>query len=36
MHIEDGILSAGACAGWYAATGAFVVPGIYEIKKRVR
>jgi cobalt/nickel transport system permease protein len=35
MHIEDGILSAEACAGWYAATNAFVVPGIYEIKRRV-
>jgi len=35
MHIEDGILNAGACAGWYAATAAFVVPGIYEIKRRV-
>jgi cobalt/nickel transport system permease protein len=35
MHIEDGILSAEACAGWYAATVAFVVPGIYEIKRRV-
>ena len=35
MHIEDGILSAQACAGWYAATVAFVVPGIYEIKRRV-
>lgn len=36
MHIEDGILSAGACAGWYATTAAFVVPGIYEIKRRIR
>jgi len=36
MHIEDGILSAQACAGWYAATVAFVMPGIYEIKRRVR
>jgi cobalt/nickel transport system permease protein len=36
MHIEDGILGAQACAGWYAATVAFVVPGIYEIKKRIR
>ena len=35
MHIEDGILGAEACAGWYAVTVAFVVPGIYEIKKRV-
>jgi cobalt/nickel transport system permease protein len=36
MHIEDGILSAEACAGWYAATVAFVVPGIVEIKRRVQ
>jgi cobalt/nickel transport system permease protein len=36
MHIEDGILSAEACAGWYTATVAFVVPGIYEIKRRIR
>ncbi len=36
MHIEDGILTAEACAGWYAATVAFVVPGIFEIKRRVR
>jgi cobalt/nickel transport system permease protein len=36
VHIEDGILSAGACAGWYAATAAFVVPGIYEIKRRIQ
>jgi len=36
MHIEDGILSPQACAGWYAATVAFVVPGVYEIKRRIR
>jgi len=36
VHIEDGILSAQACAGWYAATAAFVVPGVYEIKRRIR
>lgn len=36
MHIEDGILSPQACVGWYAATTAFVMPGIYEIKRRVR
>lgn len=35
MHIEDGILGAEACAGWYVATMAFVVPGTYEIKRRV-
>lgn len=36
MHIEDGILSPQACVGWYAATAAFVAPGVYEIKRRVR
>lgn len=36
MHIEDGILSPQACAAWYGATVAFVVPGIREIKRRVR
>lgn len=36
MHIEDGILSAQACAGWYAATAMFVVPGIFEIKRRIQ
>jgi cobalt/nickel transport system permease protein len=36
MHIEDGILSPQACAGWYAATAAFVVPGVYQIKRRIR
>lgn len=35
MHIEDGILGAEACAGWYVATMAFVVPGTYEIRRRV-
>lgn len=36
MHIEDGILSPQACAVWYGATAAFVVPGIREVKRRVR
>jgi len=35
MHIEDGILSPQACAAWYGVTAAFVVPGIYEIKRRI-
>jgi cobalt/nickel transport system permease protein len=35
MHIEDGILSPLACAAWYGVTAAFVVPGIYEIKRRI-
>lgn len=36
MHIEDGILSLGACAGWYAATAAFVGPGIVQIKNKIK
>lgn len=36
MHIEDGILSPQACAVWYGVTAAVVVPGVYEIKRRVR
>ena len=36
MHIEDGILSLGACAAWYGATAAFVAPGIRQIRRRVR
>jgi len=36
MHIEDGILSPLACGAWYGVTAAFVVPGIYEIKRRIR
>ncbi|BEV71940.1 MULTISPECIES: energy-coupling factor ABC transporter permease [unclassified Paludibacterium] len=36
MHIEDGILSPQACAVWYAATAVFVVPGIYQIKRKVQ
>jgi cobalt/nickel transport system permease protein len=36
LHIEDGILSPLACAAWYGVTAAFVVPGIGEIKQRIR
>lgn len=36
MHIEDGILSPQACLAYYAVTAAFVVPGVLEIKKRVK
>ncbi len=36
MHIEDGILPPGAWAGWYGAAMLFIVPGIREIKRRVR
>jgi len=33
MHIQDGILSAQACAAYYGVTAAMVVPGIMEIKR---
>jgi cobalt/nickel transport system permease protein len=36
MHIEDGILSPAACGVWYGVTAVFVVPGIREIKRRIR
>lgn len=36
MHIQDGILSAQACAGYYGITAAMIIPGIREIKKRVQ
>jgi cobalt/nickel transport system permease protein len=36
MHIEDGILGPAACGAYYAATAAFVWPGIHEIKRRIR
>ncbi len=36
MHIEDGILTAKACATWYAVTAAMIVPGVMEIKRRVK
>ncbi|WP_413723599.1 energy-coupling factor ABC transporter permease [Sodalis sp. RH16] len=36
MHIEDGILPLTACAVYYAVTAVFVVPGIYEIKRKIK
>ncbi len=36
MHIEDGILPLTACAVYYAVTAAFVVPGVYEIKRKIK
>ena len=36
MHIEDGVLSPQACGTWYAASALFVIPGIIEIKKKVK
>jgi cobalt/nickel transport system permease protein len=36
MHIEDGILSPLAWSSWYAVTTAFIIPGISEIKKKVK
>ncbi|TKI06339.1 energy-coupling factor ABC transporter permease [Martelella alba] len=36
MHIEDGILPLSACAVYYVATAAFVIPGIYEIKRKIK
>jgi cobalt/nickel transport system permease protein len=35
MHIEDGILSLGACAAWYGAAAAFILPGIHQIRRKV-
>jgi cobalt/nickel transport system permease protein len=35
MHIEDGILSAQACAAYYAVTAGTLVPGVLEIKRKV-
>jgi cobalt/nickel transport system permease protein len=35
MHIEDGILSPAWWLTWYAATAAFVVPGLREIRRRI-
>lgn len=34
MHIEDGILSPAAWVPMYAASAAFIVPGVREIKRR--
>ena len=36
MHIEDGILPLTACAAYFVVTAAFVVPGIYEIKRKIK
>ncbi|MHB8174316.1 MAG: energy-coupling factor ABC transporter permease [Nitrospirota bacterium] len=36
MHIEDGILPPQAWGAWYGVTMLFIIPGIREIKKRVR
>ena len=36
MHIEDGILPLAACAAYFVVTAAFVIPGIYEIKRKVK
>jgi len=36
MHIQDGILSAQECAEYYAFTAAMIVPGIMEIKRRIK
>ncbi|MEY8000993.1 energy-coupling factor ABC transporter permease [Clostridium sp. Mt-5] len=36
MHIEDGILSPQAWGTWYAISAIFMIPGVKEIKKRVK
>jgi len=36
MHIEDGILSPQAWGTWYVVSAMFIVPGIREIKRRVK
>lgn len=36
MHIEDGILQPAWWISWYAATAAFVAPGLREIRKRIQ
>ncbi|OBR91239.1 MULTISPECIES: energy-coupling factor ABC transporter permease [Clostridium] len=36
MHIEDGILSPQAWGTWYVISAMFIVPGIKEIKRRVK
>jgi cobalt/nickel transport system permease protein len=36
MHIEDGILSPQSWGTWYVISTIFVVPGIKEIKKRIK
>lgn len=36
MHIEDGILPLATCAAWYGVTAVFVIPGILEIKRKIK
>lgn len=36
MHIEDGILSPQAWGTWYIVSAFFIVPGIKEIKNRIK
>jgi cobalt/nickel transport system permease protein len=36
VHIEDGILQPAWWISWYAATVAFIVPGLREIRRRIR
>ncbi|ADK15283.1 MULTISPECIES: energy-coupling factor ABC transporter permease [Clostridium] len=36
MHIEDGILSPQAWGTWYVISAMFIVPGVKEIKRRVK
>ncbi|RMC96804.1 energy-coupling factor ABC transporter permease [Clostridium autoethanogenum] len=36
MHIEDGILSPQAWGTWYVVSAMFIVPGVKEIKRRVK
>lgn len=36
MHIEDGILPPKAWGMWYGITALFIIPGLKEIKRRVR
>lgn len=36
MHIEDGILSPQSWGTWYAISAVFLIPGVKEIKRRVK
>lgn len=36
MHIEDGILPLTTCIAWYGVTAAFVIPGVWEIKRKIK
>jgi cobalt/nickel transport system permease protein len=36
MHIQDGILPLETCAAYYGLTAAMIVPGIVEIKRRIK